>query len=362
MIDEKLAIWALANTDGVGPAILFKLVTQFGSAAAVLESSAHDLYKAEIVNQGAINKILQRRDWDQVRAGFQKSFPDRACFVAVTESTYPAKLRNIPDPPPFLYYQGRLDIFERPSLAVVGSRRPTDYGIRMTSRIVSELASTGVIIISGLAYGIDAAAHQAALDSGGQTAAVFGCGLDIVYPPGHKALAQRIEQSGCLLSEFPRGTRPERYNFPVRNRIVAGLSDGVLVVEAGGKSGALVTAGIALEQGKDVLAMPGSVEAEQSLGPNSLIKQGAVAVTGADDIFANFGWHRSDPATRPAQDLSRLSKEELSVFGLLSVQPIHLDELGRKVALGPGKVAEALLNLELKGLIMRKPGNYVVKA
>ena len=362
MIDEKLAIWALANTDGVGPAILFKLVTQFGSAAAVLESSAHDLYKAEIVNQGAINKILQRRDWDQVRARFQKSFPDRACFVAVTESTYPTKLRNIPDPPPFLYYQGRLDIFERPSLAVVGSRRPTDYGIRMTSRIVSELASTGVIIISGLAYGIDAAAHQAALDSGGQTAAVFGCGLDIVYPPGHKALAQRIEQSGCLLSEFPRGTRPERYNFPVRNRIVAGLSDGVLVVEAGGKSGALVTAGIALEQGKDVLAMPGSVEAEQSLGPNSLIKQGAVAVTGADDIFANFGWHQSDPATRPAQDLSRLSKEELSVFGLLSVQPIHLDGLGRKVALGPGKVAEALLNLELKGLIMRKPGNYVVKA
>jgi DNA processing protein len=287
---------------------------------------------------------------------------DGANFVAVTESAYPSKLKNIPDPPPFLYYQGSLDIFERPSLAVVGSRRPTDYGIRMTSRIVSELASTGVVIISGLAYGIDAAAHQAALESGGQTAAVFGCGLDIVYPAGHKALAQRIEQSGCLLSEFPEGTRPERFNFPVRNRIVAGLSDGVLVVEAGIKSGALVTAGIALEQGKDVLAMPGSVEAEQSLGPNNLIKQGAIAVTSAEDIFANFGWHRSDPAVRPAPDLSRLSKEELSMFSLLSVQPIHLDELSRRIALGPGKIAEALLNLELKGLIMRKPGNYVVKA
>jgi len=362
MIDEKLAVWALANTDGVGPATLFKLVARFGSAAAVLETSPQDLYRAEIVNQGGVNKILQRRDWDQVRARFQKALVDGANFVAITESAYPSKLKNIPDPPPFLYYQGSLDIFERPSLAVVGSRRPTDYGIRMTSRIVSELASTGVVIISGLAYGIDAAAHQAALESGGQTAAVFGCGLDIVYPAGHKALAQRIEQSGCLLSEFPEGTRPERFNFPVRNRIVAGLSDGVLVVEAGIKSGALVTAGIALEQGKDVLAMPGSVEAEQSLGPNNLIKQGAIAVTSAEDIFANFGWHRSDPAVRPAPDLSRLSKEELSMFSLLSVQPIHLDELSRRIALGPGKIAEALLNLELKGLIMRKPGNYVVKA
>jgi DNA processing protein len=362
MIDEKLAVWALANTDGIGPATCYKLISHFGSASAVFAASVDDFQRAELVNGPTAKKILSGDDWDQLQTRFDKSCSDGASFLGITDKDYPAKLKNIPDPPPFLYYRGGVGIFERPSLAVVGSRRPTDYGIRLTSRLVGELAAAGVVIISGLAYGIDAAAHQAALDSGGQTAAVFGCGLDIVYPPGHKSLAQRIEQSGCLLTEFPKGTRPERFNFPVRNRIVAGLSDGVLVVEAGAKSGALVTANIALDQGKDVLAIPGSIDSEQSLGPNSLIKQGAVTVTSAEDIFANFGWHKSDPASRPAQDLSRLSREELSVFDTLSVQPIHLDDLGRKIALGPGKIAEALLNLELKGLIMRKPGNYVVKA
>jgi DNA processing protein len=361
MIDEKLAVWALADTDGVGPATCFKLVTHFGSAGAVLDATPRELAEAEIVSTAAANKITAHRDWDTLRARFEKSFPDGACLVVVTDSDYPSRLKNIPDPPPFLYYRGILNIFDHPALAIVGSRRPTDYGIRMASRLAGELASAGVLIVSGLAHGIDGAAHQAALDSGGQTAAVFGCGLDIIYPPGHRGLAEKIAQSGCLLSEFPKATPPERFNFPVRNRIVAGLSDGVLVIEAGAQSGALVTAQIALEQDRDVMAVPGSAEAEQSLGPNSLIKQGAIAVTTAADIFANFGWHRSDPAVRPAPDLSRLSREELTIYDLLSVQLIHLDEIGRKASLGPGKIAEALLNLELKGLIMRKPGNYVVK-
>ncbi len=224
------------------------------------------------------------------------------------------------------------------------------------------MAAAGVVIVSGLAYGIDGTAHQATLEAGGITAAVFGCGLDTIYPPGHRTLAQRIIESGCLISEFPMGTKPERFNFPVRNRIVAGLSDGVLVVEAGQRSGALVTASLALDQGRDVLAIPGSIENELSVGPNSLIKQGALTVTSADDIFANFGWHRSTATKERNYDLGKLSKDELAIFGLLSVQPVHLDEIGRGAALGPGKIAEALLNLELKGLIMRKPGNFVVKA
>jgi DNA processing protein len=362
MIDEQLASWALSGIDGIGPAAFLRLIEKFGSAVAVFASSAEKLASPEGVNRHLAEKIVSTKDWEKLSERFQKTIVSGARLIALTEKTFPSKLRNIPDPPPLLYYQGDIAIFERPTLAVVGSRRPTDYGLRLTSRIVGELAGAGVVIISGLAYGIDGTAHQAALEAGGLTAAVFGSGLDIIYPSGHKALAQRIIQSGCLVSEFPRGTRPERFNFPVRNRVVAGLSDGVLVVEAGQKSGALVTAGLALDQGRDVLAIPGAVDSDLSFGPNALIKQGAVAVTSARDIFDNFGWHPATAAREPGYDLTKLSKDELAIFEILSVQPLHVDEIGRKSRLGPGKTAEALLNLELKGFIMRKPGNFVVRA
>ena len=362
MIDEQLASWALSGIDGIGPAAFLHLTEKFGSAAAVFDKSPDEILSAEVVNKHLASRIASQRDWEQLSIKFQKSVPENSQVVCLAESSYPSKLKNIPDPPPLIYYAGDINIFERPTLAVVGSRKPTDYGIRLASRIVTELAAAGVVIISGLAYGIDGIAHQAALEAGGLTAAVFGCGLDIIYPSGHRELAKRIVQSGCLLSEFPKGTRPERYNFPIRNRIVAGLSDGVLVVEAGQRSGALVTARLALDQNRDVLAVPGSVDNELSFGPNALIKQGAIAVTSAGDVFANFGWHRAEAAIEHSYDLSKLSKEELAVFDLLSVQPVHVDEIGRRGQLGPGKTAEALLNLELKGFIMRKPGNFVVKA
>ncbi len=362
MIDERLASWALSGIDGIGPAAFLRLIEKFGSAAAVFALSVEKLVSSEVVNHNLAGKIVFTKDWEMLSDKFQKTIPPGAETIALTEKAYPSKLKNIPDPPSLLYYEGDISIFERPTLAVVGSRRPTDYGLRLTSRIVAELAEAGVVIISGLAYGIDGTAHQAALEAGGLTAAVFGCGLDIIYPSGHKALAQRIIHSGCLVSEFPRGTRPERFNFPVRNRIVAGLADGVLVVEAGQKSGALVTARLALDQGRDVMAVPGAVDSELSYGPNALIKQGAVTVTSAQDIFDNFGWHRATAAREPGYDLTKLSKDELTIFEILSVQPVHLDEIGRKSNLGPGKTAEALLNLELKGFIMRKPGNFVVRA
>lgn len=362
MIEEPLAAWALSEIDGIGAVGFLSLVEKFGSAANIFERSVDDLVSSETVNPNLAKKIVAPKDWDELSQKFRKTIPDGASIISLTEKGFPSKLRNITNPPAYLYYKGDITIFEQPTLAVVGSRRPTDYGLRLTSRIVSDLAAAGVVIISGLAYGIDGAAHQATLEAGGRTAAVFGCGLDTIYPLGHRALAQRIIQSGCLISEFPKGTKPERFNFPVRNRIVAGLSDGVLVVEASQRSGALVTAGLALDQNRDVLAIPGSVDSELSLGPNGLIKQGAIAVTSADDVFANFGWHRATAAKEPSYDLGKLSKDELSVFSLLSAQPVHVDEIGRKGQLGPGKTAEALLNLELKGFIIRKPGNFVVRA
>jgi DNA processing protein len=309
-----------------------------------------------------IEQLSEKRDWKAMGNLLEKSTPSGAGLVAITEPEYPEKLKNISDPPPFLYFKGSLDVFQGPSLAIVGSRRPTDYGRRIASRLAGELASMGVLIVSGLAYGIDAIAHQAALEAGGKTAAVFGCGLDYIYPPAHSALASRIIESGGLLSEFPKGTRPERFNFPVRNRIISGLADGVLVVEAAEKSGALVTANLALEQGREVLAIPGNVESKFSYGPNDLIKQGAVPVTSVDDIMVDFGWHRSEVFSRPDRDLSTLTANERALFGHISVQPTHIDELGRKSDLSPARTAELLLNLEIKGFIMRKPGNYVIRA
>lgn len=362
MIDEKVAIWALAHVNGLGPASVRKIIEKFSSAAAVFNAGKQRLIDSNLTAGSVIERLTESKDWEEIKAELEKATPSGAEFIAMTEPGYPAKLKNISDPPPYLFFKGDLALFDGPSLAIVGARRPTDYGRRMASRLAGELASAGVTIVSGLAFGIDATAHQATLEKGGKTSAVFGCGLDYIYPPAHSTLAARIAESGCLFSEFPRGTKPERYNFPVRNRIISGLTDGVLVVEAAQKSGALVTANLALEQGRDVLAIPGSIDNELSYGPNDLIKQGAVPVTSVDDVLSNFGWHRSAVSSGVDLDLSKLTMDERALFGQLSIQPIHIDDLGRRTGLGPTRTAELLLNLEIKGFIMRKPGNYVVRA
>ena len=362
MIDERLAMWALAELKGLGPAGVKRLIERFGTAAAVFEGFVDDGSDGEVLNEAVAGRLKADRNWGEIEAEMNRTIPPGAEMVAFSEQSYPSKLKNIPDPPSYFYYAGDLNCLEMPSLAIVGSRKPSDYGHRITSRLAGELASAGVTIISGLAFGIDSFAHEAALEAGGLTAAVFGCGLDYIYPSAHRDLAERIARSGCLISEFPRGTKPERFNFPVRNRIISGLSDGVLVVEANEKSGALVTARLALEHNREVLAVPGSVDNQLSYGPNDLIKQGAVPVTSIDDIMANFGWHKSEKSVKRKADLSILSREELSLYNQLSIQPTHLDNLGKKINLGPSRMAELLLNLEIKGFILRKPGNYVVKA
>ncbi len=363
MMDEKIAIWALAGLDGLGPTGIKRIIEHFGSAARVFDAGRDQLIASKLLTKSMVGQLSKKKgDLETIGDLLEKSTPSGARFVSVSEPEYPEKLKNISDPPPFLYFKGSLDIFDGPSLAIVGSRRPTDYGRRMASRLAGELASTGVLIVSGLAFGIDAIAHQAALEAGAKTAAVFGCGLDYIYPPAHSTLASRIIESGCLLSEFPKGTRPERFNFPVRNRIISGLTDGVLVVEAAERSGALVTANLALEQGREVMAIPGSIESKSSFGPNDLIKQGAVPITSIEDIMANFGWHKSEVLSRPDRDLSVLNTNERAIFSHISVQPVHVDELGRKSGLSPPRMSELLLNLEIKGFIMRKPGNYVIKA
>jgi DNA processing protein len=360
MIDEKLAIWALAGIEGIGRARVKALVDRFGTASAVFEQSVEALTEVNSFNKKAADIILKKKNWDLIEKKFYNSLPENSQFITMTDEAYPEKLRNIPDPPPYFYYSGHPGILSGPCLGVVGTRKPSDYGERVTRNIVNVLAAAGIVIVSGLAYGIDSVAHKTALKSGGRTVAVFGNGLDIIYPPGNRNLAEEIRENGCLISEFPKGTKPERYNFPVRNRIIAGLCDGVLVVEAQERSGALITANHALDQGRDVLAVPGNIDNRLSNGPNILLKQGAIPVSSAADIFDNFRWHEPGDYKKPSRRTNDLSKDEKIVFELLSAKPVHLDELTRKAGLGTGKTAEVLLNLELKGFILRKPGNYLV--
>ena len=362
MNDERLAMWAIARVKGLGPAGLRKLLDRFGNASTVFESLAGCDKLAIDINENILGQLQTGIDRELMKAELENSIPEGCDIVALTEDNYPEKLRTIFDPPPVLYFKGDLNCLDKPTVAVVGSRKPSDYGLRMAHRFASELAAAGVTVISGLAFGIDACAHYAALETGGLTAAVFGCGLDSVYPPAHRELAGQIAESGCLISEFPKGTIPERHNFPIRNRIIAGLSDGVVVVEAAERSGALVTARIALEQNREVFAVPGGADSEMSFGPNDLIKQGAAPVTTVDDILSAFGWHKSEKDVMRKVDLTKLTNEELSLYNQISIQPVHLDDIVRRISLAPSKIAELILNLELKGFILRKPGNFVVKA
>ncbi len=360
MNNENRAIWALSSIQGLGFTRIRILIGLFGTAEKIFEQPVELLTESDSISMAMAKKIKSLKKWEMFEKEYADSIPDGSEFVSLSDDKYPFKLKNIPDPPPFFYYKGSLDILKKPCLAIVGSRTPTDYGLRVTEKMASVLAVSGVTIISGLAYGIDASAHEAAIKSGGGTVAVFGSGLDIITPAIHRKLARDICTKGCLISEFPKGTEPTPYNFPVRNRIISGLADGVLVVEAMERSGALITANLALEQGRDVLAVPGNIDSKLSAGPNNLLKQGAIPVSSARDVFDNFGWHKPEGQSKQAIDKSSLKSDEKKIYEYLSVKPVHLDEIIRKSGLGHGKTADAILNLELKGFIIRKPGNYLV--
>lgn len=275
------------------------------------------------------------------------------------DETYPSRLKNIYDPPPVLYVRGQLRKEDEVAVAIVGSRKTSSYGRAMTERVSQELATRGVTIVSGMARGIDSVAHQGAISAGGRTIAVLGCGVDVVYPPENRNLFQDIIDHGAILSEFPMGSPPEGSHFPKRNRVISGLSVGVVVVEAGQRSGSLITANYALEQGRDVFAVPGNIGMASSRGTNQLIKQGAKLVESSQDILIEITpqWQKEDEITPPAKDpANHLPEEERGLYGLLTETPIHIDEIIRESQLEPGRVMSLLLELELKGFVSQWPG------
>jgi DNA processing protein len=280
--------------------------------------------------------------------------------ISLASPRYPGRLRRIHDPPPVVYVRGDLRP-EEPAVAIVGSRRATATGRVVAERLAGTLAKSGVAIVSGLARGIDAAAHRAALDAGGRTIAVLGCGLDVAYPPEHAGLMEAITRQGCVITEFTAGTPPLRGHFPQRNRIIAGLALGVVVVEGDAHSGAFSTAGHALDEGREVMAVPGSVLNPLSRAPNGLLRQGATLVETAEDILTAVGLPLP---SRPSGQTGRMEPPEgplALVWQAVGVEATHIDQVAHTSGMPVSDVAALLMGLELQGLVHQLPGKHFIR-
>ncbi|UCC48121.1 MAG: DNA-processing protein DprA [Gemmatimonadota bacterium] len=294
--------------------------------------------------------------------------------LELADPHYPKALRRLPQPPPILHVQGRLELLERPGIAVVGTRCHTTYGRDATVSIVLGLVRAGYVIVSGLARGIDSIAHRTALDVGGDTVGVLGTGLDVPYPPEHEDLAALMAERGCLVTEFPPGTPPLKYHFPQRNRLIAGLARAVLVVEAPEKSGALITAHYALDEGKEIFAVPGPIHNESSRGTHRLIQDGAFLVASAADILDVLGSRAGEPTPLPDAESAAscalgqtglhpgASELARRVWAALEAGAVDVEDLSGAVGASPGPLATALLELELAGLVQKLPGPRYARA
>ncbi len=369
----SLRAWlALCGVRELRDATVCRLVQAFGSPEAVRAASREALMAAGSLSVEVAKAVLAGPDQETGRAiENQLKAIERLRLSVVTwlDPVYPPRLRQIPDPPPVLYVSGALEEADHHAVAIVGSRQATAAGRVLTERLGRELASAGFTIVSGLAHGIDAAAHRGALSAPGRTVAVLGCGIDRTYPPDHQALRKQIESSGAVVSEFPIGSYPHAYHFPRRNRIISGLCLGVLVTEAAAQSGSLITARLAAEQGREVFAVPGFIGEKNSHGPNGLIKQGAKLVEQVEDIIEELlpqldGPFQERLQRRPAPRAGAkpsLGTEEAAIYDLLSPGPTHIDDLIARTGLPAADVSSALLSIELKGLIRQLPGHSYIR-
>lgn len=362
MTEEERGWMRLHLTRGLGRTGLIRLMDAFGSLEAIL-SAPPAMWCARAGLREAVAADFPAANDPRMTAAVKTLEKTGARIIALwDEERYPALLRAIHDPPALLYVRGTLPADE--ALAVVGARQASSAGRQLTLETCRELASRGIIIVSGLARGIDTAAHQGALEGQGQTVAVLGCGIDRIYPPENHRLFHRILEQGAILSEYPPATPPLPGHFPGRNRIISGLSRGVLIVEAAEGSGSLITADFALEQGREVFAVPGAVFAPTSQGVNRLLKDGARLVTEARDILEVLWPQFPSRAARRRENAiaEGLSGDALNVYRLLGNDPLHIDELARTSGLTPMEVSAILLNLELQGGAQQLPGMRYVRS
>ncbi len=367
VIGKNLQSWlSLHLIPGMGPVTCNKLVAHFGSPGAVFSASVFDIKAVCRLRRDsldALSDVGRKKLHELAGKEIEQAAEQNITIIANNDPRYPPLLQNIHDPPIVLYVLGNPELLNCRGVGIVGSRAATHYGRSIAEQMAKSLARQGIAIISGMALGIDTAAHMGALAAAGRTIAVLGCGLDVIYPPSNHKLYREIASTGAVISEYPLGTMPDNFRFPARNRIISGLSLGVVVVEAANRSGSLITASHALEQGREVFAVPGRIDSVKSAGTHTLLQQGAKLVHSVNDIVEELsyaGLQRYEEGTvhddTELDPFEQLNKEEAVLFKCLEVYPRTIDEIVRQSGLTPQKVNELLLLLELKGLVVSLPG------
>ncbi len=363
-MEEKEALIILNSVEGLGTLKLKGLKENFGGFAKVLHGSEEELSRVEGIGK-KISAGIKRafREFD-LKQELKLVKDNSVSVIALGEESYPENLKEIFDPPYLLYVKGNIRREDKNSLAIVGSRRASYYGLSTAEKFGYALASSGITVVSGLARGIDTAAHRGALKTRGRTLAVLGSGLNNIYPKENAELADEISEKGAVVSEFPMERGPYKQNFPRRNRVISGLSLGVVVVEAAERSGALITADFALEEGREVFAIPGKLDSSTSRGTHNLIKQGAKLITSIEDVFEelNLDIALSVAENRKPVCVPVLEEKEKMVYEVIKDEPLHIDEVISRSKLTICDLSEVLLKLELKGLIVQLPGKmFTVK-
>jgi len=367
-MDNRDYLIALNAFSGLGPQRIQKLLKHFGSLEKIFKASQHDLSLCVFLPEPVAHALTQFSLDQFLSKEHELLKKHNVAVISFLDEAYPKQLKEISDPPVVLYVKGMPALFQEPAVAIVGCRRASVYGITTAEKLACDLCDYNIAVVSGLARGIDTAAHRGALKAHGKTIAVLGNGLASVYPPENKRLFDSMAAQGLIVSEFPMATTPKPFHFPRRNRIISGLSLGIIVVEAAKKSGALITADLALEQGREVFAVPGKVDSVSSQGVHELIKQGAKLVTCIDDIIEELPL-----ALRVKKEVQKnpekknemlgkkpLSQEEKDILKLLSSAPIDVDSLCRQAGLPVSHIFTALLKLELSGFVKQLPGKLFV--
>lgn len=367
----------LIRAEGVGPVTFTRLLKLFGSIDRIMGASVSELTKTEGIGFKTAERIAATRDKFDTAKELELAQKLGVWIVNSDDTRYPIKLKEIYDPPPVLYVKGTLTRADNLAISIVGSRQCSMYGQEQSSRFAYYLSSSGFTICSGMARGIDTAAHQGALSAGGRTIAVQGCGLANIFPPENKRLFELISESGACISELPLTAEPLATNFPARNRIIAGLSLGTIVIEAALRSGALLTANAAIDYNREVMAVPGKIDSPLSKGAHQLIKQGAKLIESVEDVMEALGYYgeqlkehagiatkkASEEIEKPLFDIEQLNltNDEKTILSCLDKEPTHIEQIIAQTSLTAGSVNASLISLRLKGLIKQLPGSLFVK-
>lgn len=358
---EGIDAWLLLNASGLSTQRQLQLLETLGSAEHIFGASDDQLSQVDGITAVHISKLraaARHTDLGEIR---RKCKDHDVQVMTINDESYPSLLKEIPHPPSVLFVQGEITKSDELAVAIVGTRKCTPYGRTVARRLAANLAQRGFTIVSGLAVGIDGEAHEGALEAGGRSLGVLACGADITYPRAHKALRGRLAEAGAVITEYAFGTRPMRERFPARNRLISGFSLGTVVVEAPVKSGALITARLAGEQGREAFAVPGDVNSPTSRGCHALIKDGAQLVEVAEDVVDGLGiLLRAVPARQKPRTVE-LHGDEAAVYQALSHEPSHVDHIAASCNLPVAQITSALMLLEVKGLVRRFPGNTYVR-